>query len=567
MANPHRRCPVCNNTVPTYAYSLKCNLCRCYIHRNCTNLMREEYNELYLDSNLWSCQICNEHVFPFNHIADDSEYSLAIYELQLNRANGPGNYKTIAFDPFHIADNDENDTPLHDLDPDSAYFREHAYYLGSTSNYYTEDLFNKKVNHDRSQTNYLSMIHLNIKSVASKLSNFLAFLENVNETFSVIALSETWLTTANQDCYAIPGYNHIALIRPDRIGGGVSLFIKDNIDFKELKHVSASDAVMESLFVQISVCHKKYNIGVIYHPPNSNLRTFTEMLSEKLDMLKCDNAPTYILGDYNADLLKSDSHKPTAEFLDMMFSHSFIPLINRPTRITDETSTLIDNIYTNNYNIGTKTLQGILSPNISDHEAIFHLYGINDSVSSDKNEYCLIRKMGPNNYQQYVNEISKIDWAIMRRYNTCNTAFSFFSSTLRSVYNKSFPIIKVKQKYRNRLPWLTTGLKESIKHKNKLYKLQMIHPTTYNKCIYKQFRNKLNYLIKQEEKSYYQNLILINKSNLTKTWRIIKEVINKHKPSRQIKQFMHNGKIITDKKEIATCFNDFFCKYWTISCI
>ena len=211
MENPYRKCPVCNNIVPSYAYALICNLCRCYVHRNCTILTREEYNELDAYSSSWSCQLCNEHVFPFNHIIDDGEYSFALYELRLDRSNGPGNGNTIAFDPFDLADNDQYDAPLHDLDPDCAYFREYAYHLSSASNYYTEDLFNKKMAQSIYRTNHLSMIHLNIKSVTSKLSNFLAYLDNLDETFSIIALSETWLTPVNQDCYSIPGYNHVAL--------------------------------------------------------------------------------------------------------------------------------------------------------------------------------------------------------------------------------------------------------------------------------------------------------------------------------------------------------------------
>ena len=55
----------------------------------------------------------------------------------------------------------------------------------------------------------------------------------------------------------------------------------------------------------------------------------------------------YILGDFNINLLNSDTHSNTSDFIDMMFSTSFLPLINRPTRISDNSATLIDNIYTN----------------------------------------------------------------------------------------------------------------------------------------------------------------------------------------------------------------------------
>ena len=53
------------------------------------------------------------------------------------------------------------------------------------------------------------------------------------------------------------------------------------------------------------------------------------------------------MGDFNINLLNSRSHTESGQFLDMMFANSFMPLINHPTRITDFSSTIIDNIFCN----------------------------------------------------------------------------------------------------------------------------------------------------------------------------------------------------------------------------
>ena len=81
------------------------------------------------------------------------------------------------------------------------------------------------------------------------------------------------------------------------------------------------------------------------------------------------------MGDYNIDLLKHSTHNPTSEFLDLMFSNSFIPLMNKPTLVTHKTATLIDNIFTNIYIYinENKYLTGIISTDISDHYIIFHI--------------------------------------------------------------------------------------------------------------------------------------------------------------------------------------------------
>ena len=83
-----------------------------------------------------------------------------------------------------------------------------------------------------------------------------------------------------------------------------------------------------------------------------------------------------------------------------------------------------------------------------------------------------------------------------------------------------------------RLPWLTQGLKNAIKHKNKLYKISMKYDTSFNKITYTQYKNKLITILRKTEKEYYKCLLETNKNNLKKTWSIIRSVINNCKPSK-----------------------------------
>ena len=53
------------------------------------------------------------------------------------------------------------------------------------------------------------------------------------------------------------------------------------------------------------------------------------------------------MGDFNIDLLKTDNCDYSNRFCEQIFTSSFFPLINRPTRITQRTATLIDKIFTN----------------------------------------------------------------------------------------------------------------------------------------------------------------------------------------------------------------------------
>ena len=54
-----------------------------------------------------------------------------------------------------------------------------------------------------------------------------------------------------------------------------------------------------------------------------------------------------MMGDFNSDLLNSDSHLNTDEFLNILPSYLFNPHILQPTHITEHLETLIDNIFVN----------------------------------------------------------------------------------------------------------------------------------------------------------------------------------------------------------------------------
>ena len=312
---------------------------------------------------------------------------------------------------------------------------------------------------------------------------------------------------------------------------------------------------IECLFVKIKGKKQSYVAGVVYRPPNSNVVEFSNTMHyilEKLGRQQC-----YIMGDFNLDLLKHEKHPPTEQFLDMMYSNAYIPLINRPTRITKATSTLIDNIFTNNYDVKDSLYSGILQTDISDHHIVFHL-SESDIINSQKNEYNLVRIANADRIAQYVQSIQNTDCTFLDTYQHCQYYFSKFLTKFKNIYDESFPLVRVKTQYRNRLPWLSKGMKESIKLKNKLYGISLKHPTFYNINRYKTYKNKLTSILKQEEKLYYQSQILANKNDLKKVWTIIKHVINKRRNAKTSDKFIQNNKIITDPKEIANGFNDYF---------
>ena len=55
-----------------------------------------------------------------------------------------------------------------------------------------------------------------------------------------------------------------------------------------------------------------------------------------------------MMGDFNTNLLNYESHSDTNEFLNSVISHYLLPYILHPTRVTDHSATVIDNIFSSN---------------------------------------------------------------------------------------------------------------------------------------------------------------------------------------------------------------------------
>ncbi len=53
---------------------------------------------------------------------------------------------------------------------------------------------------------------------------------------------------------------------------------------------------------------------------------------------------------FNIDLLKYDEHVGSAKVINTMYSNVLYPLIDNPTRITQQSTHLVDNIFTNDMN-------------------------------------------------------------------------------------------------------------------------------------------------------------------------------------------------------------------------
>ena len=92
----------------------------------------------------------------------------------------------------------------------------------------------------------ISIIHINARSVIKHFDDIIFLLDECKFKFNVIVITETWFQEINKDIYTIDKYNSIHVVRNNNgitnnnVGGGVSIFIQDDLIYNTLDNLCIS---------------------------------------------------------------------------------------------------------------------------------------------------------------------------------------------------------------------------------------------------------------------------------------------------------------------------------------
>ena len=151
----------------------------------------------------------------------------------------------------------------------------------------------------------------------------------------------------------------------------VGLYINSKYQFNVIPELSFINDAFECIFVEIIFQkHKNLIIGCIYRAPNTDLDLYNIEMFNLLNKSQLrNNKNIFVMGDFNINLLNYKSNISTFTFLNTMISSGFLPTVNQPTRTTNTSASLIDNIFTN-YNAAHCKVALIYS-DVSDHFPIY----------------------------------------------------------------------------------------------------------------------------------------------------------------------------------------------------
>ena len=322
----------------------------------------------------------------------------------------------------------------------------------------------------QSVANDLCILQLNVRGIGSKQSSLQHLIDNCisDRTPDVVVLSETWLTPFSPTI-KVPGYEFWHKDRTARRGGGVGLLISERIRHKIIQHKLAIGNTFEHLTAEICLrSNQKVLVSSIYRPPNTPEAEFIDEYSKFVCILKkMDNKGIIIGLDHNLDLLKTFKHGPTERFLNTNLSLNLIPTITRPTRITKNTATLIDNIFISQHWLSNYD-SGVLIDDISDHLPSITTVK-NLKVSKKEPITITSRDTRPKNVTALKTKLASINWQNLLTPNSPNTNMSLVHDRLAKEIDHFTPVKThtVNPKKACREPWLTAGIYISIRKSKK----------------------------------------------------------------------------------------------------
>ena len=222
--------------------------------------------------------------------------------------------------------------------------------------------------------NSLTCVQMNVRGISSKKAEVKYLIDHClyDDTPDILLLCETWLTPF-LPVLKIPGFETYQRNRIGKKGGGMAILLADKYRCKtlDIKFISLK---FESVFIKLELRNGEcVCLGSVYRPPNTDPKKFNEEYCDVISQLKKECQNVVIRLDHNMDFLKSNKHESTQDFINQNLELGMLPTVTRPTRITQTSAMLIDNIIVSMNYIGRYSCN-VLIDNTSDHLPIYCCY-------------------------------------------------------------------------------------------------------------------------------------------------------------------------------------------------
>ena len=433
----------------------------------------------------------------------------------------------------------------------------------------------------KSKTGNFIIMSINLDGILGKIDELrlmIFILRNQGIHIDVICIQESHLDdTFKPDtaCIQIEGFDCIPQGKYCGQKGGLITYVKSSLDNSKFVIDQKSD-IWEGLYVEIkSSDNFRIIVGNIYKPPrnnnnNANIEKFTSELKPTLQILDRENCDLALAGDYNINLLLLNERLKFQTFFDEMTNCSLYPKITYPTRIGNQSCTLIDNIFCKLSHNTSSSNSGIIYSSISDHFPCLVSLNLHSKTESRVPRFIKKTTNSPEAIQNLKNDLISHDFSkdipamLSEDITDPNDSYDIFIRTVSEMKKKHMPtkLVRFNKRKHKKQMWMTDGILKSLVYRDKLLiKHRKIKKNTeefdISKENLKSFNTILKRSIREAKTNFYFTIFEKYKFDIKNTWKNINNLISKSN-RKEIRQLVINGEKVDDKQRIADEFNIFF---------
>ena len=338
-----------------------------------------------------------------------------------------------------------------------------------------------------------------------------------DENIDILCICETWLDSSIDDKFIkIPEFN---VIRCDAgRGSGVCIYIRENFNFSVINTSINKVEGVEDVWVQVQ--HRKFPsfiIGGVYRHPKALAASFL-YLADTFKNICLRNKPVFILGDMNDDLfVKGNNLSKIIRNLNLK------QVINKPTRITVNSSTLLDVAITNK--IGMIVDSDVIPSPIADHEIISIIINIRKPKQEPETRTYRSRR----NYNQstfcnlLLNKTQSLNGILDT--DNVNNQVRILTDVFIECLDECAPLV-TNEITRPFAPWLDDNLKKCIAEKNELRSRLKDDRTNYFlNYEFKQTKKQVEYCIRGAKTKHFKNKFNDCRGDSGATWKVVEDMI------------------------------------------